>query len=91
MARVLLVIFSSILFGSIVKYSRSISAKTTLAPVWLIDSDVDIQLNAVVITSSPELIPNAFSAMYIASVPFAQETQFPAPSALANSASKLST
>ena len=42
-------------------------------------SEVDIQLVAVVITSSPEPTPNIFIAIYRASVPFATEMQCLAP------------
>ena len=39
--------------GSIVKVAPSVSAKTTLAPAWVIIADVDIHECAVVMASSP--------------------------------------
>src|SRR5690606_40972210 len=45
------------------------TSKTGVAPVRVIVSEVDIQLIALVMTSSPALMPNIFKAMKIASVP----------------------
>ena len=54
-------------------------------------SEVEIQLLATVMTSSPGPIPSALSEMYMASVPLAQEIQCLVPIKLANCSSNFFT
>ena len=79
------VIASSILEGSIVNVSSSISTKTGLAPVYKIELPVAAKVNGVVITSSPSPIPAASNATCNAEVPELVAIPYFAPTKSANS------
>src|SRR6185436_10910961 len=78
------VIFASTLAGSMVKVTGSTSTNTTRPPAWVIIAEVEIHECAVVITSSPGFTPSALTAIMMASVPLAQDTQKRASAALAH-------
>ena len=63
------VIAASIAFGQILNVRGSISTKTGMAPTYLIASAVAINVNGVVMTSSPSPMPSAINAKCRASVP----------------------
>ena len=63
-----LVIFFSISWGLILPVKRSTSAKTGLAPTWMITLAVETNVNGVVITSSPGPIPKVFKPKCIVAV-----------------------
>ena len=69
MALVLGVIASSMASGEILKVLGSISIKTGIAPTYFMASAVAINVNALVMTSSPAPIPSAIKAKCNASVP----------------------
>ena len=82
------VIAASILEGSILNVSGSISTKTGFAPTIPIASAVATKVNAVVITSSPAPIFKARNATCKASVPEFNATVYLHPIYDANSLSK---
>src|SRR5262245_7334893 len=85
------VIRASICAGLMVKVTGSTSQNTTRPPAWVIIAEVEIQEWAVVMTSSPGFTPSALTAIMIASVPLAHDTQKRASAALAHARSNAST